>query len=113
LRAANESLYNWAKKGTKGANDVPYKLYISEVDIGNTFILFKCAEWSNSFIKLFVYNGLNVFDDSFCQITENWLQQLVQRATLISNTSEKERFKFFNTQRYKVQALMEKIQNSF
>ena len=108
-----DTLYDWATKGTKGSNNVPYKLYISEVDIGNTFILLKSKERSSSLIKLFAYNGLSISDESFCQVTDRWLQKLAQRATLISGTSEKERFKFFNAQRQKINFLIDKIQNSF
>jgi hypothetical protein len=61
-------------------------------------------------VKLYTINGLNISDVRFCKETEDWLNNLVKRATLISGTSEKERFKFFNSQKQKVRNLIEKIQ---
>ena len=105
-----DTLYDWAKKGTKGSNAAPYKMYVSEIDLGNTFIILKNAKMSTCLLKLFGSNGLSITDESFCHVIENWLNLLAGRATLISGTSEKERFKFFNIQRQKIIFLMEKIQ---
>jgi len=45
----------------------------------------------------------------FCQETELWLRNTAQRGTLISGSSEKERFKFFNAQRQKIENLMQSL----
>ena len=105
-----DTLQKWAEKGTKGSKEVSFKFYISKTDIANTFILFKKPEKTNCMIRLYTINALGISDERFCRGTENWLQKSIQRATLISDASEKERFKFFNAQRKKIMFLIEKIQ---
>ena len=103
------TLENWAVTGTKGTDNAPYRLYLSEIDIGNTFILLKNSYSTKCIIRLFSYNGLSFSDDRFCSDAEHWLQNLVQRSTLISGSSEKERRKFFNGQRQKIEQLIAHI----
>ena len=100
---------SWSESGTKGANNTPYNLYISELDIGNTFILFKNAEKCNCMVRLFTNNGLSTKDESFCQLIEDWVRSLSKRSTLISGASEKERHKFFADQRQKIEIFLDKI----
>ena len=104
-----DTLQNWTKKGIKGVNDTPFKFYISEIDIGNTFILFKKLEKKHCLIRLFTINGLSILDEQFCKETETWLQNLIKRSTLISGTAEKEGFNFFENQKEKIKNLIEKI----
>ena len=99
----------YAEKGVKGQNEIPFNLYISDADIGNTFIIFKSTQSKSAMIKLYTINSLATSNERFCAETENWLSNLIQRATLISGSSERERFKFFQTQRQKIQFLIDKI----
>lgn len=104
-------LQEWTEKGEKGEYATPFKFYLSEMDLGNTYILIKRATGvSNCIVKLFTINNLNVLDKTFCNEVESWLNKLFERASMLSGNMEKERLKFFNAQRYKVRSLMEKIQ---
>ena len=103
------TLENWSEQGIKNSNGA-FKFYVSEINSGNTYVLFKNAETSNCMVRLFTINGLRIFDKHFCKETEKWLRNLASRATLISESSEKERCKFFNGQRQKIKLLIEKIQ---
>ena len=106
-------LQQWAESGTKGARTTPFQLYVSEMELENTYLLMKQPEVSNCAVKLYTINSLNIFDQEFCRETENWLDKLAQRSTLLCGSSEKERVKFFHSQRQKIQFLIEKIQKSF
>jgi len=106
-------LQNWAEKGNKGDDATSFQLYLSEIEIENTFILMRQSEVRNCAVKLFTINNLHVSDKDFCMETEKYLTKLTQRALPLCGSSEKERIKFFNTQREKVRFLMEKIQKSF
>jgi len=101
----------WTEKGTKGEHETPFKLFIIDIDIGNTFLLFRNKERANCFVRLYTINGLNTSDKYFCQEIESLLRNLAKRSTLISNASEKDRHKFFNSQRQKIQVLIAKIQS--
>ena len=103
------NLHNRMNNNAIGSNSAPYKFYISDIDIGNTYILFKKPEKSNCLIRLFTINGLNIDDEKFCQMVENWIYNLTRRSILISGTSEKEGFKFFDSQKQKIKLLMESL----
>lgn len=105
-----DHLEQWSDQGYKDSlSTAPFRLYLSEIDLENNFILLKQEQTLFCILKLFTINSLNITDKSFCRETEGWLKHLTQRATLISGASEKERHKFFNNQRLKVRFLMDKI----
>ena len=106
-------LQRWAENGNKGKITTPFQLYVSEMELENTYILMKRASYSNCILKLFTINSFNVLDREFCAETEHWLTKMMQRSTLLCSNSEKERIKFFNSQRQKVMSLIEKIEFSF
>jgi len=106
-----DTLHEWAAKGTKGAKGASFKLYVSKTDFESQFVLFKSAKRSSCMVKLYTINGLGISDENFCKETERWLQKLIQRSVLISVASEVERNTFFDTQRQKVQSLIEKIKS--
>jgi len=103
------TIQNWTAKGSKGNNETPFKFYVSETDLNNHFVLFKKNGTTKSNLKLFTINHFHISDQRFCKETENWLNATIQRSTLISGSSEKQRHIFFNGQREKINALMEKM----
>jgi hypothetical protein len=107
------TLENWTGDGNKGeVGYVPFQLYLSDVEMENSFNLLKEDDRTSCILKLFTINSLYVTDKQFCSETENWLTHLSRRATLISGSSERERHKFFNSQRQKVGFLIDTISNS-
>ena len=106
-------LQKWAEKSMKGERTTPFQLYVSEMELENTYSLMKQSGAANCLVKLYTINSLNVFDESFCRETENWLTKLAKRSVLLCGSSEKERIKFFNLQRQNVRVLMEKIEKAF
>ena len=105
-------LQTWAENSEKAEYSTPFQFYLSEMELENTYMLMKHAGIANCVVKLFTINSLNVLDEEFCKETENWLNRLAQRSVLLCGSSEKERIKFFNTQRQNVHFLVKKIQNS-
>ncbi|MCL1974012.1 MAG: hypothetical protein FWG54_04250 [Bacteroidetes bacterium] len=106
-------LHQWVQNGYKDQCATPFQLFLSEMDLENTYILMKQAQTSNCVVKLFTINHLNIFDEAFCRETEDWLIKLSYRSVPLSGSSEKERVKFFNAQRHKVRLLMRKIKTHF
>jgi len=98
---------DWAENGTKCSKDIQYKLFINETNIDNTFILLKQYEKISCSIKLYTINSLSTSDERFCKETYTWLNNVIQQSTLISGTSAKERYKFFEDQKRKISLLME------
>jgi hypothetical protein len=52
---------------------------------------------------------LTASDESFCTKTENFINNLLNKAVLISATGEKERSRFFNQMTQKIKEVREKI----
>ncbi|MCL2073702.1 MAG: hypothetical protein FWH18_07265 [Marinilabiliaceae bacterium] len=104
-------MQKWAENSVKGERTTPFQLYISEMELENSYILMKQEDIINCVVKLFTINSLNVFDKKFCVETESWLTKLSQRSVLLCGSSEKDRIKYFNSQRQRVRFLMDKIKS--
>ena len=109
LQDLSNTLKSWTLKGIKEPKETPFNLYISETDLENTFILLKQQKRTACIIKLFTINSLTTYEKKICDEVENWINNTVQRSTLISGASAKERYKFFNVQQQKVDFLIDKI----
>lgn len=105
----SNTLHHWTDEGTKGPKKTPFKFYVSEIDLCNNFVLYKKNGIMDCDFKLFTVNHLDIFDQRFCRETEKWLNSAIEKSTLISGSAEKQRYKFFNRQRQKISAMMDKI----
>jgi len=108
-----DKLEKWAENGSKGESKTPLQLFVSEMELENTYVLMRHSGRTNCLVKLFTINSLNISDAEFCRETERWLIKLAKRSIPLCGGSEKERIKFFNTQRERVRYLIEKISGSF
>lgn len=97
-------------KFVPGTTDVSYKapikFYINEVLLGNNTFIIKLDDQRLSIVT---YNALNYLMTKDVRFGKKLLQgfnTLVSRATLISGTGEKERYRFFRVQREKISQLM-------
>lgn len=107
-----EHLKLQAEKGYKfmdGDNEVQYKapvqLYINEVVIGSNTILTRLDGMAMSFIPYNVFSFLSSRDQVFGESIERSTGIIQSRSTLISSTGEKERNRFFNAMKERVNAL--------
>jgi hypothetical protein len=101
-----------AEKGVKfmpGASDVSYrapiKFYVNELILGNNTMLLSLDDKRLSMVTYSVFHYLFTRDPRFSNKVAETFNTLLTRATLISNTGEKERNRFFNALRDKVNAL--------
>lgn len=107
-----EHLQHQAEKGTKfmaGDSEVlyraPVQLYINEVVIGSNTILTRLDGQAMSFIPYNVFSFLSTKDQLFGESIERSIGIIQSRSTLISNTGEKERNRFFNVMKDRVNDL--------
>ncbi len=101
-----------AEKGLKfmpGATEVSYKapvqFYVNELILGSNTMLLQLDEKRLSMISYSVLNYLFTRDERFSSKIQNTFNTLLSRSTLISNTGEKDRNRFFNSLREKVNKL--------
>lgn len=86
-----------------------FALYHNEVLIGDNSVLFKIADRRMAFITANQFSILTTTQESFCRLTEDYINNMINKSTLISTTAEKERTKFFNAMLDKIALTRQKI----
>ncbi|MEX2234059.1 MAG: hypothetical protein WD824_17975, partial [Cyclobacteriaceae bacterium] len=92
------------REGKKG-----FHLFKNDILIADNTFLFKLFDKYAVFINHNTLNVLSTTQESFCVQTENYLRNLLNKATKISGTGEKERLKFFNRIEEKIKSLKKRI----
>jgi len=85
--------------------DNTFQMYSNEVNIADTTIFFKMGDTKITYLT---HNNLNILTTSnkiFCESTEQYIQNILRKSSLISSSSEKERNRFFNRLLKKVDKL--------
>jgi hypothetical protein len=109
IRELINTFSHWTETGVKGETGTPINFYVSDVDLCNSYVMFRKNGIINCSVKMFTVNYLNTYDQRFCREVENWLNTTIQRSTFFTGAAEKFRHKFFNGQRQKISYLVEKI----
>jgi hypothetical protein len=79
-----------------------FKLYVNEFILGDNSIHVKMNGSSVSFLNHSVMNYMGTRDPVFTSYTYHHMQNLMRKSTMISEVSEKERTRFFNITREKI-----------
>ncbi len=88
---------------------IPFHLYRCDIMIGtNCIVIEKSQKPILSFISFNTLNSLSTTNEIFCNETSNWIKNLIKKSTLLSGTSEKERYKFFNEMIKKTEYIRQK-----
>ena len=106
---------HWSTRGFKDEpqGTVPFKLYLSGIELENNFVVIKREQTINCIIKLYTINSMTTTNPDFCNESMKWISNAMQKSTLISGSSQKESFKFFNLLNQKVRYLIERIERSY
>lgn len=102
------NIRTWAAAGSKDGKG-KLNFYKNEILVAENTILFKMGEKRVVFLTHNISDFLTTSDEAFCSKTELFINNLLNKAVLISATGEKERSRFFNQMGEKVKALKEKI----
>ena len=98
-----------AVSGRTFNGDEHFDLFKNDILIADNTFLFRLGNKHAVFINHNTLNVLSTTQESFCMQTDNYLQNLLNKATKISGTGEKERLKFFNMIDEKIQNLKKRI----
>lgn len=80
----------------KKSTGVSFRLYENEILIADNTVLSKMGHKRSVYINYNSLNLLTTLQDSFCERTEIYLDNLIKNSILISATAARERNKFFN-----------------
>jgi hypothetical protein len=102
-----DNLSKQVELGRKGSSPdfqggAPFDVYHNELLIGDNTILFKMGEKRVAFVTANNFDLLATSQEFFCRQTEQHINNLISRSTLISHNAQKERLKFFNKVRDRV-----------
>ena len=87
-----------------------FKLYHNEVLVNDNTILVQADGHKTAYLTYNIINQLVTNNPVFCDQIEDSLHNLMQKSTMISGTSAKERYRFFNSQHEKVKVLKQRIE---
>ena len=87
-----------------------FALYHSSVDLGNNLMLARDETKSLCAIRLYLINRIITDNELLCYETEKWINSLISKSILISGDGAfKERYKFFQLTKNKIDGLRNKI----
>ncbi|MCL3780229.1 hypothetical protein EMN47_07465 [Prolixibacteraceae bacterium JC049] len=105
-----DMIKNWCATQQKNQHENgEFKLYLSDVELENSFVLFTEDEQKSCLVKLYTINSLQTKHGAFINETERWIKSAINKSLLLTGASQKERHKFFNQQECKVNSLINRI----
>ena len=99
-----DDIRNSAAAGVKKEGTGTFHLYRNEFLISDTTVLYKMGDQRTTLITYGAMNTLTTIQETFCRETEDYLNNIINKSTLISTTGERERNKFFNLILSRIQA---------
>lgn len=72
-----------------------FHLYHSDIEIGTNYILVSVGKVKILYSSFHTFNKMFTTSQEFCLLTENWMNNLIKQANLISGVAEKYRFQYF------------------
>lgn len=112
-KVQRESEENMKLLSTGLTNDFAknYHLYVSDIEIGNNFILVHAGETQVLYVSFHTFNKMFTANPAFAALTEKWMNNLIRQASLISGVAEKQRFQFFRKIYGQLELLSDSIEN--
>ena len=86
-----------------------FSMYFNEVVLGDNSLLAVFGDYKMAFINHSIFNFMMTRDIRFCDYVNNNIKSLMERSTLISGVSERERGKFFRIMREKIARRMNQL----
>ena len=105
------NIRNFAENSSKGGGKNNFNLFFSEIEIGNNSIFAVSKEYKRAYLSHNTINVMGTTHSVFCNETERWMNNLLKKSILISSTSEKIRYQFFNRALTGISSLRDEINN--
>lgn len=114
LLQLTKRMEQWATQRFKDEQNkqVPYRLYLSDIELENNFVILRNNQSLRCIIKLYTINSMTTTHPGFCSEAMAWIDNSMRKSTLISGASQRESFKFFNLMTQKVRYMIERIESS-
>lgn len=73
-----------------------FELYLSDISLGNNVTVVHLDNFKVAYMSVNTFGILKTEQLNFIKRIEDWKEQILQKSTLISGVSERQRMKFFN-----------------
>ena len=107
-----DTIKKYADDGYKGKMETPFSMYVCSVDLENNFMLFRRGNDLLCRIKLYTINSITTVNEFLCLEISKWIDDLVSKSIQINCVSAKERFRFFQSSKNKIEILRNKVEIS-
>ena len=105
-----DTVRQYAEDGYKESETkTPYSLYISSIDLDNTFMLTRAGNKLACTLRLNSINSITTDNEFMCERQKQLFEFLLHKSVAVSGTSDKERLRFFRAAMKKIDAVREKI----
>jgi hypothetical protein len=88
---------------------VNYKLFISDIELTNNVKLISFGDLRAVSLGHLSFNSMQTNNNEYCRNTEQWLNNIIKKSTLVSGTSEKQRLQLFQAINKQIDDLMKRI----
>jgi hypothetical protein len=103
-----EQVRNEAAAGIKSEGG-KFDLYNNEILIADNTVFAQMDEKRCVYVNQNTLNLLLTFQEPFCQQTETYLRNLIKKSTLISQSAERERNRFFNNMKKRIEEFKDRL----
>ena len=86
-----------------------FNLYHNEILIADNTVFARMGKKRCVYVNQNTFNLLLTFQEPFCEQTESYLQNLIKKSTLISKTAERERNRFFNNMKKRIESYKDRF----
>ena len=86
-----------------------FRLFNNEILIADNTVFTRIGSRRGVYVNQNSLNLLLTFQEPFCEQTEQYIKNLIKKSTLISTTGERERNKFFNNMKQRVERFKETL----
>ncbi|MDD5570696.1 MAG: hypothetical protein PHD97_06005 [Bacteroidales bacterium] len=100
----------FVSEAAKHNNENNFKLYQSDVEVGNNCILVKTVNNNTVYLTHSTFNNMQTTNCKFCEEMEIWFTNLIKKSVLISGVSEKHRYKYFQNIYNEIQKIKERVE---
>ncbi len=82
---------------TESGQRADYELYFSDIEIGNNCVLVDLGITKSVYLGHMSFNTIATMNKKYCDLTEQWLNNIIKKSNPVSKVSEKIRYQYFRT----------------
>jgi hypothetical protein len=87
-----------------------FNFYLSEISLENNYVYIENENTQSVFIKLYTINSIATQNKTFCNETKMWLDNLINKSTPLTGTSQKQGYLFFKHALNKIELTRTRIE---